>query len=119
MQTNNIAKIETVNLNGPNGPMTAIMISLNIYDLVTVPAFIQEVITTFKSQRMLSPPNTSGMLVTIMGSLPAESFAQHWRAAAQTDQSMAFFMSQMTIADVMQGTPAGQMLSKASLLGAG
>ena len=116
MQTNTIAKIETVNVDGPNGPMTAIMISLNAYDPFNASAFIQEVISAFKSQRMMSAPNTSGLLVTIMGPLSAETFAQQWRAVARADQPLAFFMSQMTVADVIQGTPSGQVLSKASLV---
>lgn len=96
--------------------MNAIMISLDIGDAATVQAFVKVVIGTFKSQRMLSPPDTSGLLVTIIGPLRAEAFATQWRAAALVDQPLALFMGQMTIADVIQGTPSGEVLSQASLI---
>jgi hypothetical protein len=117
MTANSLVKIETVVLNGEKGPLTAIMVALNIAAPDTAPAFIREVAETFKVHRMGSPPDTAGLLVTIIGSLAAGVFADQWRALVAEDAILAHFMGQMRTADVMQGTPQGKVLSSASLLG--
>lgn len=116
MQTNTIANLKTVNVQSPSGPVTAILIGVNIPDLQTAEAFVSEVAQKFKMQRMLSPPETSGLLVTIIGEMTAARFAEKWRELAASDQALAVFMSQMRVADVMRGSPSGQPLEKASLL---
>lgn len=117
MATNSLAKIETVELHDKDGQLTAIMVALNIAAPETTTAFIQEVAETFKKQRMCSPPNTAGLLVTIIGQLSAEAFAEQWRALVAKDAILAHFMGQMRVADVMQGTAQGKVVSSASLLG--
>jgi hypothetical protein len=117
MAANTLVKIESVELNGEDGPLTAIMVALNIADPRRAPAFIREVAETFKAHRMCSPPKTTGLLVTILGQLPAERFVEQWRKLAVEDEMLAHFMSQLSVADVMQGTADGRVLSSASLLG--
>ncbi len=113
---NSIANLKTVNLQSPAGPLTAIMIGVNISDVQTADAFIAEVAEKFKVQRMISPPDTGGLLITVIGDLPVVRFATRWRELMANDQALAFFMSQMRVADVVRGLPSGQPLEKASLL---
>lgn len=117
MAANTLAKIETVVLDGEDGPLTAIMVALNIVAPETAPAFIREVAETFKAHRMCSPPNTAGLLITIIGELSADAFTEQWRALVAEDAILAHFMGQMRVADVMQGTTQGKALSSASLAG--
>jgi hypothetical protein len=79
MAANTLARIETVELDGEDGSLTAITVALNIADPHRAPSFIREVTETFKAHRMGSPPETAGLLVTILGQLSAERFAEHWR----------------------------------------
>jgi hypothetical protein len=114
--TNKITQIKTVAAEGPNGPTTAMMVALNIGDPAAADAFVSEVAEQFKIQRTLAPPNTSMLLVTIIGDLSASQFANRWQQLAQTDGIVRGYMSLMQAADVIQGTRSGQQLSNASLL---
>lgn len=116
MVANTLAKIETVELDGEGGPLTAIMVALNIANPARAKSFTRRVAEAFKAHRMCSPPETAGLLVTIIGKLSAERFAEHWRGLAAEDAILARFMGQMQLADVMQGTKSGRVLSSASLL---
>lgn len=116
MASNQIASIETVTGERDGEALTAIMVALNVRDPRNAPAFIQEVAETFKNHRMCSPPETAGLLVTIIGKLTAEEFREHWRTLVARDPILASFMGQMKVADVMQGTPRGEVLSAASHL---
>ncbi len=113
---NTIANLKTMALQSPDGPVTAIVMGLNIPDLPGADAFIQEVAEKFKVQRMCSSPDTSVMLITIVGELPASHFVQRWRQLAADDKVLGHFMSQMRKSDVLRGTVAGQTLETVSLL---
>lgn len=116
MTANALAKIESVVLNGENGPLTAAIVAFNIAVPKTAPAFIREVAESFIKRRMRSPPNTAGLLVTIIGQLLAAAFAEQWRTLVAEDSILAHFMGETRVADVMQGTAQGRVLSSASLL---
>ena len=107
---NTIANLKTVPLQSPTGPVTAILMGLNIPDPETADAFVKEVAEKFKAQRMCSPPDTSVMLVTIIGEMPAGRFVERWRQLAADDNALGFFMSRMQKADVLRGTTVGQDL---------
>jgi hypothetical protein len=92
------------------------MLGLNIGEPGTADSFVQEVVEKFKAQRMSSPPDTSMLLVTIVGEMPASHFAAHWRQLATVDPILKFFMSQMTKAEVLRDIAAGQTLETASLV---
>jgi hypothetical protein len=113
---NSIAQVKAVTLEGPNGPANALMMALTIEDPTTAEAFVEQVAEQFKVHRMLAPPDTSMLLITLVGGLSAERFAGRWRDIEQHDEVMRAFMAQMAVADVIQGTKTGQQLSKASLL---
>ena len=112
---NSIAQITTVRSEGPNGPANAIMIAVNIDDPSSAEAFVAQVAEQFKVHRTVSPPDTSMLLITLVGGLTAERFAAKWREIEQADPVVKAYMSLMVIADVVQGTKTGQQLSNASL----
>ena len=116
MRRNTIANLETVELELDGEPTIGIMMALSIQD-PNCEAFIQEVAEAFKSQRMASPPETQAFLITMIGELSADAFADRWLALAEADEILSTFMSQMSIADVVHGTPKGEMLGSVSLLG--
>ena len=113
---NTIANLKTMSLQAQDGPVTAIVMGLNIRDLDTADAFIEQVVEKFKVQRMCSSPDTSVMLITIVSDMPASRFVKRWRQITASDKALGFFMSQMRKADVVRGTVAGQTLETVSLL---
>lgn len=113
---NTIANLKTMALQSSNGPVTAIVMGLNIPDQQSADAFIQQAAEKFKVQRMCSSPDTSVMLITIITEMPASHFVKRWRKIAADDKILGFFMSQMHKADVLRGTVAGQTLENVSLL---
>lgn len=115
MASNRIQKLYTTPLESANGTVLAIMMALDVFDLERTDEFIQSAIEKFKAQRMCSPPETSVLLVTIVGAMSAEDFAQRWKAIASTDKVFHHFMSQLETAEVLHGTSAGQVLDTASL----
>ena len=113
---NTIANLKTMPLQSQDGPVTAIMMGLNIRDQQSADAFIQEVAEKFKVQRMCSSPDTSVLLITLVSDMPASRFVKRWRQIAADDKVLGFFMSQMHKADIVRGTVAGQTLETVSLL---
>ena len=113
---NSVTQIKTVDVEGPDGPATAIMIAVDIDDPSTAEAFVSEVAEQFKVHRTVSPPDTSMLLVTLVGGLTAERFAAKWREVERTDPVVHAYMSLMVVADVIQGTKSGKQLSTASLV---
>jgi hypothetical protein len=71
-----------VTLNGRDGPLVAILIGLDLPDRNQAEAFVAEVADKFKAQRMLSPPETARLCVTLIGELSAEEFARRWKELA-------------------------------------
>jgi hypothetical protein len=113
---NAIAQMKTVPVNGPNGPANAIMIAVNIEEPASAESFISHIAEQFKLQRTISPPDASLLLITLIGDLTAGRFAAKWHEIEKQDQILQAYMSMMVVADVVQGTKAGQQLSRASLL---
>jgi hypothetical protein len=117
MSMNSVSVIKTVDgLQFPEGLIAAIMIGVDINDVSTADGFIAEVAEQFKSQRMISPPGTNALMITVVGDLSAARFAERWHALAAADAVLGIFMSQMRRADVLRGSPAGQPPETVSLL---
>lgn len=117
MPANTIANLETVELELDGETMIGIMMALSVQDASCYEAFMSEVVEAFKSQRMCSPPETQALLVTMIGELTADAFADRWIELAESDEMLSTFMSQLSIADVVHGTSTGRMLGNVSLLG--
>ena len=114
--TNVIVQAKVASVNGPQGAAHALMIAVNIDNPETADEFVTEVTERFKVERMLSLPDTKMLLITLMGELTAPRFAERWAEIRRQDPIVQHFMSLMVAADVIQATPSGQPLSRASLL---
>jgi hypothetical protein len=114
--SNRLTKIETVATNGPNGPTHGILVSVDAPDVATFSALMPTIVATFKNQRMTSPPDTSFLLITVVGSVSAAEFKRLWGEGTANDKIVGAFLSQMTKADVLHGTAEGKPLDSASLL---
>ena len=114
---NSPAKFKLRQVEGRSGSKTALMVALSVPEGSIVDrTLVAKVVKDFTIVRMTAPPDTSLLLITIVGPTPASSFAELWRASVRDDQVAAAFMARMETADVLQGTPSGQVLSEASLL---
>jgi hypothetical protein len=110
---NEIKRIETRSVNAST---SAIMVALNMRDLATADAFVKEAVHKVLLQRMMSPPETPLLCITIMGTVTAREFADLWHKHLAEEPAMAAFLERMQAADVIHGTPEGQVLDKVSLL---
>jgi len=113
---NAITELKTLSLDSSDGRVAAIIMSLKIADSENADLFLLEVAEKFKRQRTSSPPETSFLLVTIVGEMTAAQFAMQWLKLAAQDQVLGSFMSQMQKAEVLRGTAAGQTLETVSLM---
>lgn len=111
----NLAKIQTVEVDGPDGVMIAIMANFN-FDPPLTDIMVRRAVDTVRNQRMCSPPETNALLVTIIGDVTLDEFIPKWRAAVDADPAMSVFMPMMAIADVMLGTKFGELLESDSLI---
>jgi hypothetical protein len=111
----NLAKIQTVEVDGPDGPMIAIMANYN-FDPPLTDIMVRRAVDTIRNQRMCSPPETNALLVTIIGDIKLNEFLPKWHDAVAADPAMSVFMPMMAIADVMRGTESGELLESDSLI---
>jgi hypothetical protein len=116
MSANKIVQIKTVQGGSPEQPTFAILMNMDINDSATADAFLREAAKTFISHRLLSPPQTNGMLFTIIGDLSAARCVELWRQIMSEDRALLFFMSQMRVADVIRSSASGEELEKVSII---
>jgi hypothetical protein len=116
MGKNKIKQIETKLLPSENGSIHAIFISLNIYDKNTSDDFIAEVLEKFTLQKMISPPDTAFLLITMVGDLSAEEFCTKWKLLIDKDVIAKTLVSMLNKAVVVHGTNEGKIIEEKSLL---
>lgn len=111
-----LRSVKTVSLAADSGPTHGIMVAVDVKagDLMTawVPALAEKI----KLHRMVSPPDTSVLLITIIGTLEARSFLESWNEVVAKDQALSFFIKQMRTASFVHGTADGKVLFEGSLL---
>jgi hypothetical protein len=102
MAANEIVKNETVEWEDEDGgTMIAVNMALDIYDLSQAEPFVAEVAEAFLMQRMTSPPETAGLLITIVGKMQPDEFATFWSLATADNEPLQVFMAQMVVADAV------------------
>lgn len=110
---NEIAQLETRSLNETT---TAIMVAVNIHNRATADEFVKETLHKILLQRMISPPDTGLLCITLIGSVTASEFAELWQKHLPAEPGMVVFLKQMKAADVLHGTREGKVLEQVSLL---
>lgn len=114
--TNSIHNIATRAFTTQSGEhLPAIVMGLNILDPSSMDSFIVEVTGHFRNQRMMSPPSTAHMTITVAGLVTSEQFRDYWRRQVATDQILRAFMSMMDAADVLH-ISGSELLDRCSLL---
>ena len=113
---NEIAKLATVELESEQGPVYGVSIALNVDTPRETRTFALHVIEQFKVQRMCSPPDTSVLIVSVIGPVDLQLFRETWIEQAASDQALAFFLSRMRDAACVHGTRDGRVLATVSLL---
>ena len=113
---NRIRRLEVGAFAADHGEVVSLSVALDIEDPASAEPFVAALIGKVAVQRMVSPPETQVMIVSIIGDLDARVFAELWRKHLPASAALSYFMSRMAKADVMQGTPAGVKLSECSLL---
>ncbi len=81
MPGNTITRAEPKELQGPGGVAHAITIGLDLPDRAALEPFMAEVIERFKIERMLSHPDTTLLLISIIGEVSAAEFSASFRRA--------------------------------------
>jgi len=113
--SNAIHNLDTKWFKNASGEFPAIVMGLNILDMTSVDSFVDQVIQQFKNQRMLSPPETAHLTITIAGQITAEQFRAIWTDRSAGDPILKHFMSLMVLADVLH-ISGQQLLDRASLI---
>ena len=94
----------------------ALYIALDVGDPTRLLGFLEEVVTRFKVERMSGPTDTRFMLITVVGDVAADEFAQTWRASIAHDVAAHALLGTLHTADVVQGDERGRVVGQASLL---
>ncbi len=113
---NSIVGVKSVRADGPKGPTNAMMMAINIDAPDAASELVGLVADRFKLERGTYPPDTSMLLISIVGDLTATAFAERWKEITAQDEIVRAFMSRMVVADAVQGDKSGMQLSEASLL---
>ncbi len=116
MKENTIKQLETKQVKIDNKIVNAIFIAVDIYDKPNSQAIITEVKEKFTLQKMISPPDTAFLLITLIGDLSAKEFKSVWNKLAETDIILKTTLSLMQKADVIYGTQDGKIIEQLSLL---
>jgi hypothetical protein len=111
---NVIAQLETRPVDESS---TAIMAALTMNDPASAGEFVREVLNKILMQRMISPPGTDLLCITLIGKVTASEFAAFWRKHLPGEPALVIFLQMMRAADVVYGNSAGEVIEQISLLG--
>jgi hypothetical protein len=114
--TNQIVEVKTIQAGTADEPIFAVMIAANVLDATDLRPFVAEIVEQFKVQRMISPPSTTHMLLSVRGDTTAAAIKALWDELAAADPVVRFFMTQMLVADVVRAGRTGPALEQVSLL---
>jgi hypothetical protein len=96
----------------PDGPKPAIVLAANVRVAGAEYEVAKALIEQLKIQRMLSPPDTAMLLITIIGPCAITDFLAHWRSLVSADQIATLWMSRMEKADVGFASASGATKSE-------
>lgn len=98
--THRIVECDTRVLESKDGPKPAIFIAADLYDPSAIDVFVGDLVERFKVRRMISPPETSLLLVTVVGQCDGNDLAARWRKRVSEDKVAGVWMSRMEKADI-------------------
>lgn len=95
-----IVQCETKAMETPAGPKFAIFLAANLHQPKALDDLVAALVERFKLQRMISPPETSMLLLTIIGPCDAAAVLSRWKARVAGDQIARVWMDRMEKADL-------------------
>lgn len=114
---NEIVEVKTVQAGSADKPIYVVMLAANVLDTGKLRSFVGEIVEKVKLQRMMSPPSTTHLLVTIRGEgFTATTVKALWKEMTAQDKVLAFFLRNMLVADIVHAGPTGPALDQVSLL---
>lgn len=111
-QSFEIVQCETKATDSPTGRKAVILLAANIQEAAAQEDLVRAMIQKFLLQRMISPPDTSLLLVTIVGPCDRRVFAARWRELAAADKAISVFMARMEKADVGVTPASGSVVAE-------
>ncbi len=105
-----IVQCDTKALDTPAGPKFVILLAANLHKPEALDSLIEALVERFKLQRMISPPDTSMLLVTIIGPCAAPEAVSRWRGRVAGDQIATVWMDRMEKADLATGPAQGVVI---------
>jgi hypothetical protein len=109
--THKIVRCDTQLVNSEDGPKSVIILGADLYEASALEKLMSELVERFKVHRMISPPDTSLMVITIIGPCEVLDVAARWRKLAAADEVTAFWMSRMEKADIGVGSATAAPIS--------
>ena len=94
-----IVQTDTKTMASPGKNKNIILLAANLQATAAQEEMILGLFERFKLQRMMSPPDTSMLLITVIGPCDAGSFVARWRQLVAADPIATVFMSRMEKAD--------------------
>ena len=118
-----IAQIKTIPVTDDANQGTlrthGIMVAVNTDETGMDSAFVRELANTIALHRMCSPPDTSVLVVSVVGPFDPDAFRAYWREALADSspqmQALRFFLQQMTSAALAHGERDGTLLESVEL----
>ncbi len=104
-----IVQCETKAFDSPTGPQFVILLAANLHDPNSLDSLVEALIERFKVHRMISPPETSMLLVTVLGPCKAMDIVSRWRERVSNDQIAGVWMDRMEKADLAVGPARGNV----------
>ena len=75
---NRLTRIETAAANDPSAPTHGILMNIDAPEPDALGELMPQIVAAFIRHRMISPPDTSFLLITVIGSVSANSFPRPW-----------------------------------------
>lgn len=111
-----IRSIHTIALASRGRGTHGIMVAVDMTARDDIPSLVPELVETIKLQRMLSPVDTSVLLITVEGPFDAEVFRESWNRSMSSDAALASLMKGMAVASFVHGRTTGKVLVGGSLV---
>jgi hypothetical protein len=118
-----IAQVKTIPVTDEGGQGTlhthGIMVAVNTDQAGMDSAFVRQLANTIALHRMCSPPDTSVLVVSVIGPFDSGAFRSHWREALADSspemQALRYFLQQMRSAALAHGKRDGTLLESVEL----
>jgi hypothetical protein len=95
-----LVQVETRELGCEQGSKYGVFLAANLDSPQALEALVAELVDKFKLQRTISPPETSLMLITVIGSCDVPRFLELWRTSTAEDPIAKVYLSMMEKADL-------------------